>query len=154
MRQIRSNFTNLKVGDRVGVPWLDWTCETCAYCKSGRENLCERARFTGYQINGGNAEYTVADERYCFPIPAAFTDVEAAPLPYAGLIGYRPLRMAGSAERIGFYGFGAAAHIAIQIARHQHQTVYAFTRPEPVRALGVALHCALPRMVPTSHWSI
>lgn len=118
-----------KVGDRVGVPWLGWTCGTCRYCRSGRENLCENARFTGYQIDGGYAEYTVADERYCFPIPERFTDQEAAPLLCAGLIGYRALRMAGDGKRLGLYGFGAAAHIAIQVARHRSQDVYAFTRP-------------------------
>lgn len=129
VREIGSGVTSLKVGDRIGVPWLGWTCGTCVYCKSGRENLCENARFTGYQINGGHAEFTVANERYCFPIPSEFTDVEAAPLLCASLIGYRALRMAGRAKRIGFYGFGAAAHIAIQVARHQDQQVYAFTKP-------------------------
>jgi alcohol dehydrogenase, propanol-preferring len=124
-----SEVVNIKVGDRVGVPWLGWTCGECVYCRSGRENLCDRARFTGYQINGGYAEYTVADERFCFPIPTGFTDVEAAPLLCAGLIGYRALRLAGDAPRIGFYGFGAAAHIAIQVAGYRGQKVYAFTRP-------------------------
>ena len=119
----------LSVGDRVGVPWLGWTCGTCIYCSSGRENLCERARFTGYQIDGGYAEYTTANERYCFAIPATFTDVEAAPLLCAGLIGYRALRLAGDAPRLGLYGFGAAAHIAIQVARHRGQQVFAFTKP-------------------------
>jgi alcohol dehydrogenase, propanol-preferring len=119
----------IKVGDRVGVPWLGWTCGECTYCRTGRENLCARARFTGYQINGGYAEYTVADERFCFPIPAGFTDIEAAPLLCAGLIGYRALRLAGEAERLGFYGFGAAAHIAVQVARYRGQKVYAFTKP-------------------------
>jgi propanol-preferring alcohol dehydrogenase len=116
-------------GDRVGVPWLGWTCGACAYCLSGRENLCVRARFTGYQIDGGYAEYTVANERFCFVIPPLFTDVEAAPLLCAGLIGYRALRLAGDAPRLGLYGFGAAAHIAIQVARHRGQQVYAFTKP-------------------------
>jgi len=125
---------NIKIGDRVGVPWLGWTCGECAYCRSGRENLCPRARFTGYQIDGGYADYTVADERYCFPIPTAFTDIEAAPLLCAGLIGYRALRLAGDAPRLGFYGFGAAAHIAIQVARYRGQEVYAFTRPSDVNA--------------------
>ena len=119
----------LSVGDRVGVPWLGWTCGTCISCSSGRENLCERARFTGYQIDGGYAEYTTANERYCFAIPATFTDVEAAPLLCAGLIGYRALRLAGDAPRLGLYGFGAAAHIAIQVARHRGQQVFAFTKP-------------------------
>jgi len=123
-----SEVQSIQVGDRVGVPWLGWTCGECVYCKSGRENLCDRARFTGYEINGGYAEYTVADERFCFPIPAGFTDVEAAPLLCAGLIGYRALRLAGDAARLGLYGFGAAAHIAIQVARYRGQEIYAFTR--------------------------
>jgi propanol-preferring alcohol dehydrogenase len=117
------------VGDRVGVPWLGWTCGVCAYCRSGRENLCVRARFTGYQIDGGYAEYTVADARYVFPLPADYGDAEAAPLLCAGLIGYRSLVMAGDARRLGLYGFGAAAHIVAQVARHQGRQVYAFTRP-------------------------
>lgn len=118
----------LHVGDRVGVPWLGWSCGECAYCRSGRENLCSRARFTGYDIDGGYADYTVADARYCFLIPTKFSDVEAAPLMCAGLIGYRALRLAGNAERIGLYGFGAAAHILAQVARHRGQRVYAFTK--------------------------
>ena len=120
-----------RVGDRVGVPWLGWTDGTCRYCRSGRENLCDRARFTGYQIDGGYAEMTVADERYCLPVPAGYPDLQAAPLLCAGLIGFRALRLAGAprdAERLGFYGFGAAAHILIQVARHQGQRVFAFTR--------------------------
>jgi propanol-preferring alcohol dehydrogenase len=116
------------VGDRVGVPWLGWTCGTCRYCRAGRENLCDLARFTGYQIDGGYAQYTVADQRYCFAIPAGYTDAEAAPLLCAGLIGYRSLVMAGDARRLGVYGFGAAAHIIAQVARHQGREVYAFTR--------------------------
>ena len=116
-------------GDRVGVPWLGWTCGECRYCRSGRENLCASARFTGYHLDGGYAEYTVADARYCFPLPAEYTDAEAAPLLCAGLIGYRSLRMAGDAERLGIYGFGAAAHIVAQVARHQGRKVFAFTRP-------------------------
>jgi len=120
---------HIRVGDRVGVPWLGWTCGACHYCLSGRENLCERARFTGYQIDGGYAEYAVANERFCFPIPPLFTDVEAAPLLCAGLIGYRALRLAGDAPRLGLYGFGAAAHIAIQVARYRGQQVFAFTKP-------------------------
>jgi propanol-preferring alcohol dehydrogenase len=117
-----------KVGDRVGVPWLGWTCGECAFCLSGRENLCDRARFTGYQIDGGFAELTVADERFCFALPAGYSDVKAAPLLCAGLIGYRALNMAGDAKRIGLYGFGAAAHIIAQVARHQGREIYAFTR--------------------------
>jgi propanol-preferring alcohol dehydrogenase len=122
------------IGERVGVPWLGWTCGVCEYCRSGRENLCERARFTGYQLDGGYAELTVADERYCFAIPERYGDVEAAPLLCAGLIGYRTLRMAGEAERLGIYGFGAAAHIVAQVARHQGRRLFAFARPGDVRA--------------------
>jgi propanol-preferring alcohol dehydrogenase len=116
------------VGARVGVPWLGWTCGECAFCRRGLENLCERARFTGYQLDGGYAEYTVADERFCFPIPDSYRDVEAAPLLCAGLIGYRALRAAGNPERLGIYGFGAAAHIVTQVARHEGRRVFAFTR--------------------------
>ena len=111
------------------MPWLGWTCGVCEYCRSGRENLCDRARFTGYQIDGGYAELTVADQRYCFPVDPVYGDVEAAPLMCAGLIGYRTLRMAGDARRIGIYGFGAAAHIVAQLARHQGRRIFAFTRP-------------------------
>jgi alcohol dehydrogenase, propanol-preferring len=118
-----------QLGDRVGVPWLGWTCGVCDYCRSGRENLCDRARFTGYQIDGGYAELTVADQRYCFPIPAQFADVAAAPLLCAGLIGYRTFRFAGEGERIGIYGFGAAAHIVAQVAKFQGRQVFAFTKP-------------------------
>lgn len=117
------------VGERVGVPWLGWTCGECGYCRSGRENLCERARFTGYTLDGGYAEYLVADARYCFPIPDRYGDVEAAPLLCAGLIGYRSYRMAGGAGRLGLYGFGAAAHILAQVAAGDGREVYAFTRP-------------------------
>jgi propanol-preferring alcohol dehydrogenase len=116
-------------GDRVGVPWLGWTDGECVYCRSGRENLCLRARFTGYQIDGGYADYTVADQRYVFPLPAGYGDAEAAPLLCAGLIGYRTLVMAGDAHRLGIYGFGAAAHIVAQVARHQGRRLFAFTRP-------------------------
>lgn len=115
-------------GDRVGVPWLGWTCGTCDYCRSGHENLCERARFTGYDLDGGYADYTVADERFCFAIPEGYSDVAAAPLLCAGLIGYRCLRMAGDGRRLGIYGFGAAAHIVAQVARHRGVEIYAFTR--------------------------
>jgi len=118
-----------RIGERVGVPWLGWTCGHCEYCCSGRENLCSAARFTGYQIDGGYAEFAAADERYCFPLPTSYDDVAAAPLLCAGLIGYRALRMAGDAERLGIYGFGAAAHIIAQVARHQGRRVFAFTRP-------------------------
>jgi alcohol dehydrogenase, propanol-preferring len=115
-------------GARVGVPWLGHTCGACAYCTAGRENLCDRARFTGYHIDGGYAEYTVADERYCFALPDEYDDVAAAPLLCAGLIGYRALAAAGDARRLGIYGFGAAAHIVAQVARYQGRTVFAFTR--------------------------
>ncbi len=116
-------------GQRVGVPWLGRTCGTCAYCASGRENLCDHACFTGYQIDGGYAEYSVADHRYCFPIHPAYEPAAAAPLLCAGLIGYRSLRMTGHAGRLGLYGFGAAAHIITQVAQSQGREVYAFTRP-------------------------
>jgi len=119
-------------GERVGVPWLGWTCGECRYCRSGRENLCDRARFTGADRDGGFAEYTVADERFCFPIPEEYGDVEAAPLLCAGLIGYRSLRMTGDAERLGLYGFGASAHIVAQVAGHQGRRVFAFTKPGDV----------------------
>jgi alcohol dehydrogenase, propanol-preferring len=115
-------------GDRVGVPWLGWTCGECRYCRGGRENLCDRARFTGYDLDGGYAEVAVADERFCFPIPDGYPDLQAAPLLCAGLIGYRALRLVGEAERIGFYGFGAAAHILCQVAVHEGRRVFASTR--------------------------
>jgi propanol-preferring alcohol dehydrogenase len=115
-------------GRRVGVPWLGWTCGVCAFCRGGRENLCPRARFTGCDIDGGMAEYAVADERYCFPIPPEYPSEQAAPLLCAGLIGYRALRMCGEAPRLGLYGFGAAAHILVQVARAQGRRVFAFTR--------------------------
>ena len=117
-----------KVGDRVGVPWLGWSCGECKWCLSGRENLCPRARFTGCDIDGGMAEYAVADARFCFPIPAGYPDEQAAPLMCAGLIGYRALRMCGEAQRIGLYGFGASAHILAQVCASQGREVYAFTR--------------------------
>jgi len=123
-----------RIGDRVGVPWLGYTCGTCRYCTSGRENLCDNARFTGYHLDGGYAEYTLADQRYCFALPAAYDDVAAAPLLCAGLIGYRSLVMAGDAKRLGIYGFGAAAHIVAQVARYQGRELYAFTRPGDIEA--------------------
>jgi propanol-preferring alcohol dehydrogenase len=126
-------------GERVGVPWLGWTCGVCRYCLTGRENLCDAARFTGYQLDGGYAEYCVADERYCFPVPPGPSVVEAAPLLCAGLIGYRSLRSAGDAERIGLYGFGAAAHIVCQVAIHEERTVFALTRPGDDDAQAFAL---------------
>lgn len=122
--------SHLRVGDRVGVPWLGGTCGSCRFCRQGKENLCENAVFTGYSRNGGFAERTVADARYCFPIPEGYPDLQAAPLLCAGLIGYRSLWMAGDAHRIGFYGFGAAAHILIQVARYQGRRVFAFTRAD------------------------
>jgi alcohol dehydrogenase, propanol-preferring len=117
-----------KPGDRVGIPWLGWTCGVCDYCCTGRENLCDQARFTGCTLDGGYAEYAVADQRFCFPIPDSYSDAEAAPLLCAGLIGYRSLVKAGEARRLGIYGFGAAAHIVAQVARFQGRKIYAFTR--------------------------
>jgi len=116
------------LGQRVGVPWLGSTCGACAFCRSDQENLCDRARFTGYQVDGGFAEFALADARFCFPIPGAYADLQAAPLLCAGLIGYRALRFCGDARRLGLYGFGAAAHIVVQVARHQGREVFAFTR--------------------------
>ena len=118
------------LGDRVGVPWLGFTCGRCLYCRSGRENLCDQPQFTGYTLDGGYAEYCLADQRYAFPIHGSYSDVEAAPLLCAGLIGYRSLRLAGDARRLGLYGFGAAAHIVAQVARHQGREVFAFTRAD------------------------
>ncbi len=126
---IGRDVTGLRRGERVGIPWLGWTCGDCTFCRSGHENLCEVARFTGYQIDGGYAEVARADHRYCFPLSGDYDDVAAAPLLCAGLIGYRALRMAGEGRRLGIYGFGAAAHIVVQVARHQGRDVYAFTRP-------------------------
>jgi alcohol dehydrogenase, propanol-preferring len=126
-------------GDRVGVPWLGWTCGECRYCLSGRENLCDRARFTGYQLDGGYAELAAADERFCFPVPEGYDDLQAAPLLCAGLIGYRSLRLAGDAERLGLYGFGASAHIVAQVARHEGRRVFAFTRAGDEQAQAFAL---------------
>jgi propanol-preferring alcohol dehydrogenase len=126
------------VGERVGIPWLGWTCGLCPYCRSGRENLCDVPKFTGYQIDGGYAEFALADARYCFPVQGDYGDAEAAPLLCAGLIGYRSLQMAGPAERLGIYGFGAAAHIVAQVARHRGQEVYAFTRPGDAQAQDFA----------------
>lgn len=117
-----------RTGDRVGIPWLDWTCGECEFCRSERENLCDRARFTGYTLDGGYAEFAVADERFCFPIPDAYSDAEAAPLLCAGLIGYRSLTKTGKAKHLGIYGFGAAAHIVAQVAKFQGREIFAFTR--------------------------
>jgi alcohol dehydrogenase, propanol-preferring len=126
-------------GRRLGVPWLGWTDGTCRYCLSGRENLCESARFTGYDLDGGYAEWVVADERYCLPIPDEYDDAQAAPLLCAGLIGYRSLRLAGDPERLGLYGFGASAHIICQVAAHQGREVYALTRPGDAATQGFAM---------------
>jgi propanol-preferring alcohol dehydrogenase len=125
-------------GRRLGVPWLGWTCGACVYCRSGRENLCDRARFTGYDLDGGYAQWIVADERYCFPLPEGYDDLQAAPLLCAGLIGYRALRLAGDAERLGLYGFGAAAHIVAQIACFERRRVFAFTREGDAEAQDFA----------------
>jgi propanol-preferring alcohol dehydrogenase len=131
--------TRFKVGDRLGVPWLGWTCGECSFCREGQENLCDRAKFTGYTLDGGYAEYTVADQRFCFPIPDDYSDVEAAPLLCAGLIGYRSLVKAGNGKRLGIYGFGAAAHIVAQVAKYQNREIYAFTRPGDNAAQQFAL---------------
>jgi len=133
-----SGVEELSIGDRVGVPWLGWACGTCAFCTSGRENLCERARFTGYQLDGGYAEASIADVRACLPIPAGLPDPQAAPLLCAGAIGWRCLKMAGEAGRLGIYGFGAAAHLVTQIARWQGRQVFAFTRPGDAGAQAFA----------------
>jgi propanol-preferring alcohol dehydrogenase len=132
-----SGVGGLSIGQRVGVPWLGWTCGSCGYCASGRENLCERARFTGYTLDGGYAEYAVADARFCFPLPDG-GDAEQAPLLCAGLIGFRALGLAGEARRLGLYGFGAAAHLLAQLARHQGRRVFAFTRPGDAAAQSLA----------------
>jgi propanol-preferring alcohol dehydrogenase len=136
-----AGVAHFRVGDRVGVPWLGWTCRVCPFCTSGRENLCDRARFTGYDIDGGFAQATVADERFCFKLPDSYGDVEAAPLLCAGLIGYRSLRLAGEGRRLGIYGFGAAAHIVAQVARYQGWEIYAFTRPGDAAARAFAREC-------------
>ena len=133
-----SEVEGFAIGDRVGVPWLGSTDGTCPYCRNGEENLCDGARFTGYQIDGGYASHTVADARYCFHLPEDYSDAEAAPLLCAGLIGYRSLKMTGDAARLGIYGFGAAAHIVAQVARHQGREIFAFTRPGDARAQDFA----------------
>lgn len=135
---VGANVQAMELGQRVGVPWLGWTCGTCRHCSRGRENLCDSARFTGYQIHGGFAEYTLADARYCFPLAEDVDAAQAAPLLCAGLIGYRALTMAGEARRIGIYGFGAAAHIICQVARFQGREVHAFTRPGDVESQAFA----------------
>lgn len=143
---VAGNVHSFKPGDIVGVPWLGWTCGRCFYCMNGLENLCDHARFTGYHINGGYAEMTVADGRYCFPVDSRIPAENAAPLLCAGLIGYRSYRMAGDAHIIGLYGFGAAAHIIAQIAVVQGKTVYAFTKPQDVDSRKFALSLGV-------HWS-
>jgi alcohol dehydrogenase, propanol-preferring len=135
---VGANVTEFATGDRVGVPWLGSTDGTCRYCRGGQENLCDNAAFTGYTLDGGYAEYTLADRRYCFRIPEDYRDANAAPLLCAGLIGYRSYRMAGDAEHLGLYGFGAAAHIIAQIAVQQGRQVYAFTKPGDVRGQDFA----------------
>jgi propanol-preferring alcohol dehydrogenase len=135
---VGAQVTTFAPGDRVGIPWLGWSCGECAFCRVGRENLCRQARFTGYQINGGYAEYAVADARFCFRLPAGYDDHQAAPLLCAGLIGYRAFRMAGPGARLGIYGFGAAAHVITQVAVHQGRDVYAFVTPGDTRALRFA----------------
>jgi len=138
-----SEAKSFEVGDRVGVPWLGRTCGECPYCRSGHENLCDRPLFTGFNRDGGYATHVIADSRYCLRIPDRYSDVEAAPLLCAGLIGYRALTMAGQSEHVGFYGFGAAAHILAQLARWQDKRIYAFTRPgdEPGRQFALSLGC-------------
>ncbi|MGE5547622.1 MAG: zinc-dependent alcohol dehydrogenase family protein [Solirubrobacterales bacterium] len=142
--QTGEGATRFQIGDRVGVPWLGWTCGRCPACTSGHENLCDHAKFTGYTLDGGYAEAMVADERFCFPVPDAYGDVAAAPLMCAGLIGYRAWRMVGEARRVGFWGFGAAAHILAQVAAKQGREIYAFSRPgdEAARRLALDLGCA------------
>jgi propanol-preferring alcohol dehydrogenase len=137
--QLGEGVTRFKIGGRVGIPWLGWTCGQCNYCLNGHENLCDQAKFTGYTLDGGYAEYTVADQRFCFSIPRSYSDAEAAPLLCAGLIGYRSLIKAGNAKRLGIYGFGAAAHIVAQIAKYQQREIYAFTRPGDDKAKKFAL---------------
>jgi propanol-preferring alcohol dehydrogenase len=138
--------TVASTGERVGVPWLGWTCGACEYCRRGQENLCERARFTGCHLDGGYAEYLVAEERFCLPIPERYADAEAAPLLCAGLIGFRCYRKTQDARVIGLYGFGAAAHILAQIARAEGRTVFAFTRPSDLPAVEFARRCG-------AHWA-
>jgi propanol-preferring alcohol dehydrogenase len=131
--------TRFQVGDRIGIAWLGWADGVCEFCREGHENLCPRARFTGYQVDGGYAEQAVADEAFCYPLPAEYTDLEVAPLLCAGLIGYRSLRLAGTGRRLGLYGFGASAHIVVQVARHRGQRVFAFVRGGDEAAASFAL---------------
>jgi propanol-preferring alcohol dehydrogenase len=138
VREVGDGVERFAPGDRVGVPWLGWTDGECRYCRSGRENLCDNARFTGYDLDGGYAEVAAADARFCFSIPDGYPDTQAAPLLCAGLIGYRALRLVGEAERVGFYGFGAAAHILCQVAVHEGRRVFAFTRGEDTETQAFA----------------
>jgi alcohol dehydrogenase, propanol-preferring len=135
---VGDGVTALAVGDRIGIPWLGSTCGACRYCRAGQENLCDAPQFTGCTIDGGYAEYAVADSRYCFRLPAGFSDIELAPWLCAGLIGYRALRKAGDARRLGIYGFGAAAHIIAQLARYEGREMFAFTRPGDITAQSFA----------------
>jgi propanol-preferring alcohol dehydrogenase len=139
VEQLGEGVNRFEIGARVGVPWLGWTCGACSYCRSERENLCDKAKFTGYTLDGGYADYTATDQRFCFPIPDSYSDAEAAPLLCAGLIGYRCLVKAGQGKRLGIYGFGAAAHIVAQVARYQKRRLYAFTRPGDEEAKRFAL---------------
>ena len=138
VEEVGSDARSFKPGNKVGVPWLGWTCGTCRFCSTGRENLCDRALFTGYTVNGGFAEYTVADERFCFAIPTKYPDTQAAPLLCAGLIGYRAYSFTDDARSIGIFGFGAAAHIITQIAVFEKKSVYAFVRPGDTKAMDFA----------------
>jgi len=138
VESVGNDVTTCAPGDRVGIPWLGWSCGTCEFCRDERENLCRRARYTGYQLNGGYAEYAVADAAFCFPLPASYDDPHAAPLLCAGLIGYRAYRMTGSGRRLGIYGFGAAAHLITQVAVHQGREVYAFVTPGDAEAMRFA----------------
>ena len=139
--RVAAGGARFAAGARVGVPWLGWTCGACEYCASGRENLCEQARFTGYTLDGGYAEYALADERFCFALPERYGDAEAAPLLCAGLIGYRSYAFAGEARTLGLYGFGAAAHLLAQVAKAQGRRVYAFTRPSDTKGQEFARRC-------------
>jgi propanol-preferring alcohol dehydrogenase len=141
---IGANITQFRIGERVGVPWLASTCGHCRYCKANKENLCDEAKFTGYDVNGGYADYCAADGRFCFPLPDDVEAASLAPLMCAGLIGFRSLRLAGPGKTLGIFGFGAAAHLVTQVAIHQHRQVHAFTRPgdKTAQALALSLGCA------------
>ena len=154
VEQIGANTGGFSMGDRVGIPWLGWTDGDCAYCRSNRENLCDRAKFTGYNIDGGYAEFTAAEARYCFHLPDEYNDVDAAPLLCAGMLGYRSYRKTGDAHRLGIYGFGNAAHLIAQVARYEKKEIYAFTRPgdkagqESARSLGAVWSGSSDKMPP------